>query len=1431
MTTANPWRDIVEQGVARPLPPTPAPVNPWQDIVEKVDEPEPEVNVADMIPTDLDWTGVAFEPETPLEVPIVAPAIEGVMSRRQEGFPPEAPAQEPDRSPFGQDLAFEAAPEDKGGILGYPERERAKPVGWDKYTVLDKADWYLTPLKQVLYRTGGQMVKQMPGISRLIEPEILQESMQQDMVEDPSWYQKSPEAVGFVTELWLEYQAMAAVWGLTGLGRALNAGGKLIAKPFIGKQLIKHGGMPALKNMPKGKAAYLGRRALQQFLEAAPENAGFLGSWMGLKELAQEGATPKSIAAEAYKGAKVGVAFAAAKPLVKPAVQAIGRKLRKTPPPPPKPPMTQPEIQAAEIARAKEYQAIHGEFPAWARQKYAGAGLGQQPAAPIPAAKPAPTAAPAQPPAVRPAAQLAAAPTAAPIVPAPVVAPPKQKFGIAPTENGGWKVIDWNTQQEVGAIAYSDKNMAIARAADLNQHPPKPRKAPKPRWAKEDAVLITPQELTDYAMKHEAKGSAAGFRAGQLDVRATHIELTQFAKEHLPREEQYKVMNAIAKARTPAEVRRAGEAVNKILVNYERRLLIGEVKALKKDVAKTKLLQPYQQKIDAILDEIATVTHTRKLLQRMESLRDHLLRKEIAGEEHDVPITLIDRMREILADPHKKQLREMDPKEIRGVLSAIRNLLHTHKTRTKIQVGREQRDFVAARDEVIGDMQTRHGTRYAAKPGEYAPLETQGPLAQLATWKQLSQDRKAAIVFGRDTTGWQILSGNLFEGMRNGAAYDNWVSDETAAAIVRVVPDSQKWLRSVSAPATAKPGKPRKHEAIIHTVALPSATTRAGERVTSLQLTAGEKMEIHNMWQDLWVREQLSKHKGPGIRFSRRMGRTIFLEPDDIRAIITTMSAQEVEIANTLLALHNGEAQLRFDQAWLADKGYSITEPDKIHWPVKRDTEYLEQDPDVVMAQFHATRLDQQGIMKDRKGGSKPLVVQDIFAHWMSYNRKVGAYIGKSQAANNAVRLLNDKKFMESVRESFKYGDDLLKDMLAAVTEYRGLEVRPADAAFEKWTRSLLRRIHIATLGFKPHIPLFQTVSAITSLADPAMEAKHLFNPSNWRRFNDPGVMEQIHRFSPLLWQRINHGSGSQIISASASVGPSLEQYTIGKQSMWQRITGLPAIRLGDQSVVVLVWRAHMARLKDVGLIGEALMEETAKATERTFWLTQPTYDPLSTAAFAREARKGMVMKLASMYSSQRSKNTQIVLEAISDYNHSPKKIADKSRLLKYLTLGLWANTLMIYGIRQGVHRVLRGQDDRDWIDHSLGILTQLLSTFPIFGPLMATATAALAAGARRSQAWNPNNPLGQITEDATKFMWYTGKLIDDLVNDRRYHGEEMWPRDLTRAAMRVARLAGMLGGIPIGGWKLWADRWFQKLPGQKRPVKEEPIRMSERLP
>ncbi len=940
-------------------------------------------------------------------------------------------------------------------------------------------------------------------------------------------------------------------------------------------------------------------------------------------------------------------------------------------------------------------------------------------------------------------------------------------------------------------------------------------------------------------IKAVTKAERKAFRAGQIDLEASHKELLAFAKEHLPKGVQDRIIGVIANARTPAEIRRAAESVNRVIQKVDRRLAIDEFKDARKKLNLTKLSTKAQARANELLDAFATTQpfdvdpKTKKGKKRADRILRNLESTIAAAEKEgslEIPERLIEKTRAALARADKTLLRDMDPADIRGIASTLINIAHVNATKNELKFSRKFHDATKATTLATSEV----GNRRPALPGKEQVAdeggdpeqrrkdEAQGKFAKLSTWDQINLEVKARILGGDKGATYNILFEGPKRGQRKAAELSKDRIKALDAAGITVHRNGKKlrtWSEAMNQPIGRWSKLGRKalgfrtvSKAELLPITLPAAVGEKGQRVRTMQATKAEMIDLYAHLTDPSTRAEILKNQAKGIVFkTARGGPAIAIKAADVDAIIKQIPQEVKDVVAAMKAYKNGPLLDELNQAWEEEHGFPLVSRAKDdpftseHWSRIREKEFRETDPDKIVQFWYNRQLEHQGIFKPRAGSRAPIVIGDGFESYLYQTNRIISYISKNRAAIDAARLLDDRGFRNMVRSRFKFGEELLGDLQKTIRSYTGMDLRPTDTMTELVNRQI-KRAHRGTLGLKPWIVAYQGISYATAATE--IDGKYL---RQFKHFKLPtkAMRAEISEHSPVLGARIAGGAHGIL---TPSVGPSLESAFTGKEPGWAEFALAP-IHGMDTIVITNLWQAAKAEAKDKGFTGNDLLRETARRTEQIVDRTQPTWDVLTTSSLARDARYNPAARLATLYSSQRNKNLNVAVAAIDEWNVDPNKTPRKTaQMLKNVAIPLVGSSIGVELIRRGFKRRKLNRDDvEEARDIGWAVLKRVLSNWLVAGDIAALGVEIARVRLEEKPGFRKleleeNLIFSAINQTAQA----AGGAIDVVVLAKKGRSKKAKEKAI-RAGRAAVRAISVLGGVPAAGPLMLGEEIIEK--------------------
>jgi len=595
-----------------------------------------------------------------------------------------------------------------------------------------------------------------------------------------------------------------------------------------------------------------------------------------------------------------------------------------------------------------------------------------------------------------------------------------------------------------------------------------------------------------------------------------------------------------------------------------------------------------------------------------------------------------------------------------------------------------------------------------------------------------------------------------------------------------------------------------------------------GKRVAKIEVTPMEYADLLLHFSDSSTRGELLRNAQEGVIFHSNLDRPpIKLREADIRMIMRNAPADGVAVADAIQFDINGRLRKRLNPKWTEMFGFSLASGEAIYHPRRRQRSGKE-DPDAgasaeeMMGSFINERLEEQNIFKERAGSSAPILIGDALSEYFLYVQKTAAFMGKAGPISNAMKILNyrtpdrtARTFERTVKTRVKNGSIFLKDIYSELRMYGGVDVRDMGV-WNKAIQSLIRRAHVAILGVKPQIMLYQTISFNT--ASNYIEYKYLLDPKNEGRLHLLRIRKEMRENSPMLRDRMD-GGGHQIITPAAR-GSALRQFYGGSEEGWISRSAMKGITEADLATISQIWGAAKLKGKEKGLKGKELMEYVRDTTDEVVNNSQPTWDPLTSSNMINLSRRQPATALifGMLYASQRSKNFNMMIDAWLEYQESDHSAKAKGMMGRKMMNASLVQSIALVGIESAYFGMLAslagGDSDEEWADFWWRVGQRFAGNYVAVGDWVGTAGEALRrtlSGESPSQVQRALRPniLASATAATIRGAAGTFQAISEAMTDeenQKKMDEDEWIKTASRAADNLGRGLGVFFRIPVSG-------------------------------
>jgi uncharacterized protein (DUF2164 family) len=905
-----------------------------------------------------------------------------------------------------------------------------------------------------------------------------------------------------------------------------------------------------------------------------------------------------------------------------------------------------------------------------------------------------------------------------------------------------------------------------------------------------EPVINTPAQLLKWSMQRQVRAAAKGYRAGQLDRRATQQEIIQFAHDKLPVEFPHiaKVMERVAVMKTQKSARaKIVDAINLMTQKYEKQSLITEVKGLLRESKDPRLRPEFQGRLNDLLSGFQLKMPLEKTLKRYKSMLAFAERSPM-----EVPQILIDKAKERLSDTGKPYIRDLAPEDLRGIITTIQSLIHQSAEKNKLLAGRAEESYETKVKAIVAEVE-KISQSEKTKAGVYVEPKKAG---------LISAPKKIVHALIYDQKNYKNTIRKVAP--KNGALYDAlWTKvfggERTSAGLTRRI---KTFFDNLATKA--------EYKELLHSVVrveLPTAVDSKGERVTEMQVTPNEIMEQFLDVQDSSTQRELWRKKQEGFTFSRDPHKLpVKLYPQDFAALIQHLTPRQTEIAYKLRNFINRDMRAELDPVWVKEYNYDLPRrADYFHR--QREGEYRKVEPNKVQAYWIERYAHDMGIFKDRHISNAPFVIEGAIENTRRQAIRMAIYTAKELPTMNALTILQDHRVREAIRNSTPEGTEIIRKLEDFVRSWQGLDFMPTNK-LDSAIREITRTIQTGILVLRLPTLVMQPISYVNLLVSGHIEAKHVTAALSDLK-NIPALIKnvdaEISQWSDLLYNR-ETSTGNELITPGTS-RTSLETYLgiEGPLAKTQNVS-MNLYQKGDNFATRLTWQAAKRQGVAKGLTGDTLMKYTAETAEEAVADTQSTWDPLTISTLHNLSLKNPWMKPFLVFTSAISKNLNVALEGVTEWRQSGKTVNDYVRLAGKIIVPTLGNALMVYAIREGLGVLISGRKHKKPEEHIWGLARELGSNVPAAGPFIsqfiyrtekALAGVAPAMITTRGNIWETT--IDTIIKAATELT----QAISQAINDEYYKQgpqkyETKWEDTAKRAIEDIAKSTGYCLGLPV---------------------------------
>ena len=484
-----------------------------------------------------------------------------------------------------------------------------------------------------------------------------------------------------------------------------------------------------------------------------------------------------------------------------------------------------------------------------------------------------------------------------------------------------------------------------------------------------------------------------------------------------------------------------------------------------------------------------------------------------------------------------------------------------------------------------------------------------------------------------------------------------------------------------------------------------------GKRTTSIQaggksifLTHNEKISLYlTSLRKAGLKDLTTtglKRKGVGQRETK-------FTTEDINKLWQSMTDQELFVATELAKGMKENLTPAQRKAYIELNHHDIPGLEEFYWRTYADPEFMKEGKSAV-----DYNVENVGWLKPKTGG-RPILINDAMETFTKLTQQTARYAGFAKPMRNIKALLNNPDYQKAVTD--KFGSDFIDELRQHVQNIEG-KAGP-ESGVERWMLARLRNIASSYININPRT-IAKQIPSMANVLDYGVPIKYWLRNVNTivprdELFENPTIKR---RFSEQLMER----ETSEAFAAKGSLQKLRRKAGYG-------IKTADKLAISRSYASIKDWLAS-----EKGLKGDELLRETQDSMSELLAKTQPTSDPLNQTLL--QAQKGIVPKLVTLFSSQRSKLNNMLIGRVSELQNAKTSEAKKDAGKKFGTmLALYVGnaitmSLVDIGFYQGWRKLLGKKKEVETMLEKFtdGMLKSFLGMLPA-GREIYTAGKALA--------------------------------------------------------------------------------------------------------
>ncbi len=940
----------------------------------------------------------------------------------------------------------------------------------------------------------------------------------------------------------------------------------------------------------------------------------------------------------------------------------------------------------------------------------------------------------------------------------------------------------------------------------------KPVSKKGPGLTKAELARLTPEQQAKLRFQ-QTQGEKVGFKAGEKASqerakteilklkkaqrltegrRKTAVEMI---KAFVEKEQRGDFIKRIAEAKTPRDIEKISEAIEKGITRAEKKLAIGNLKKAAKAISPKRMLPEFAETAKKILDSIQigklrpdTVVKNAELKEMAQQVLDTAREDSVAAFQAQ---QILNELREKTAKTFAINQLSVDAiDQITDTLIALRF--------------QNEADTIAAKDENATEaIRRRKEIKESIVETPEVPESLGGK--QLKKFKLFHDNMESALdaVAGARPGTYDLWVKNkrattefIYDVLNRGV--DNQViHNEKARDILRQIltdnnvtqEDILNWSMRPEDISIVKEvfGIAPKPE--VHTFTLADAKGKAAE----FEFTTNELMSLfmhsrnnHNL--SVLLNDGLDRT----IQRNKQKIRGFTIEVID--DMIDSLTDQQKKVARQVGSkLMDGFNKDSINEASIRLEFFELAKVER-YWPARRSIIRTPKGKQIAGA---VKTVEGMGLLKERVGIGNPMRLSGFFETVYSTNKNVSTYAGLAESLRE-VKSVYTTDVIEELENNGRSEEAKLITNLIVRFEDQAALLGPLDTMIKRMLGGFAK----AKLFLNPKIAIRQQISSF--LINAYVDKKYI---AEFKGIATDEIVDEIGKLSPQTKARFAQLQFDRDIG-DAFIENELMNYLTGTTTLIDK-TAL-GMRFFDKNAIVDVYRAVKAEVIDKNPnININSKEGQSLLKDRFEWVTrhtQPMWHPKDRSLIGSDPRP--LIRALTMFMSQREQLVRMVNNGIADYVNSEKTTEDATRLGR--SLGNVALNMAAFTLYNFAWAVLIHKKKRDVWDLAKSFFKDILS-LPFFGKYIAKSfeisfnVLTEKPVFRQSFDEGPIESIlgGILIEAIPNFV----RAAKHFVTKERYksgpnRGEEKWENELLVAIDALVDTVASLKGIPYYGAK-----------------------------